>query len=690
VPPPRPRDREPRRKGSTASDPAGAARPTPVRTFRTGARRAAAPPPPRAEGRHLAWARPVGIALLVAAVPLLYLGWRTFWFLTDDAHIAFRYVAQSVAGHGYVWNAAPFRPVEGYTSFLFVALLDGVWRLTGVAPPTAANPILLLFGYATLGLGLWLGLRMPLGPRLEPVRLPLLGIAALAVVANRTFLAWTSSGLETSMFNFLLTLWIACCIRLPLDTPRGLTLLAGSASLVYLTRPDGALPVLATVALWALWVARARPAMRRSLAPLAPLLVVAAHLAWRRRFYGEWVPNTYFAKVAAAWPESGARYLLSFVLEYALWAWLALAAAVVWARYRGPRSTVLPARPSIGPVAAAATVLAHLGYYTLITGGDHFEYRVFSYTPLLVFVSFVWLLGQVGAGPRLALSLLGAFALCSLPIPWVHWYATKDLRTAQQTFILTEPVAPRFPALARPYVELFDELQLWLIQRYACVRHQEHKVFFRYLHAEHQRPPGPGDFPGAYPVAALGNPGTYTWNVPAVNVIDLGGLSDRVIARAPGDMLLHRLAHDRRAPVGYVECFRPNVTWAWQGFVATARELPLSPNEIRRCEARTWSPRGRASEAEAPAGATPEGWAGLLRAGFGHPTREGLALATRLFAQMETFEAYGYAERHPDVARLIPRGTPFRVIERDWLAGRALVALRTGPSPLWVPTDLFP
>ena len=101
-----------------------------------------------------------------------------------------------------------------------------------------------------------------------------------------------------------------------------------------------------------------------------------------------------------------------------------------------------------------------------------------------------------------------------------------------------------------------------------------------------------------------------------------------------------------------------------QGFVATARELPLSPNEIRRCEARTWSPRGRASEAEAPAGATPEGWAGLLRAGFGHPTREGLAFATRLFAQMETFEAYGYAERHPDVARLIPRGTPFRVIAR--------------------------
>jgi arabinofuranosyltransferase len=675
---PQPRKREVRRPG------AGAAR-----TFRSVGRRAAAPASEPEPPQARAWARPVGVALLLACVPLLYLGWRTFWFLTDDAHIAFRYVAQSRAGHGYVWNAAPFRPVEGYTSFLFVALLDAVWRLTGVAPPQAANPILLLFGYATLGVGVCIGLRMRLGPRLEPVRLPLVGIAALAVVSNRTFLAWTSSGLETSMFNFLLTLWVACCVLLPLDSALGLGALSASAAMVYFARPDGALPVLATVALWALWALRARPTPRRALAPLAPLLAVAAHLAWRRRLYGEWVPNTYFAKVASAWPESGARYLLSFVLEYALWVWVALAAFALLRRGAARRSGVREA-PSAGAVAAAATVLAHVAYYTLVIGGDHFEYRVFSYTLLLAFVSFVWLLGRVDAGPWQAIALLGAFALCSLPIPWVHWLATKDLRSAQQTFLLVERIAPRFPAIARPYVEMFDDLQQWLIQRYCCVRHQEHKVFFRYLHSDHQRPPVAGDLPGPYPVAALGNPGTYTWNAPAVNVIDLGGLSDRVIARAPGDMYLHRLAHDRRAPAGYVECFRPNVTWAWQGYTASPRDVPLTPAEIRRCEGRAWPSRAETSDLEAPTGPTPAGWSGLLRAGFGHPSREGLEVATRLFAQMETFEAHGYAERHPDEARLIARGTPYRLLERDWLAGRARLELRGFASPMWVPTEMLP
>ena len=62
----------------------------------------------------------------------LFAGWKAFWFLTDDAYIAFRYIGNSMDGYGYVWNVPPFLPVEGYTSFLWVALLDVVWRFTGI------------------------------------------------------------------------------------------------------------------------------------------------------------------------------------------------------------------------------------------------------------------------------------------------------------------------------------------------------------------------------------------------------------------------------------------------------------------------------------------------------------------------------------------------------------------------------
>ena len=50
--------------------------------------------------------------LAIAAVSVfgLWIGWQALWFLTDDAHIAFRYVSNSVLDHGYVWNPPPSSP----------------------------------------------------------------------------------------------------------------------------------------------------------------------------------------------------------------------------------------------------------------------------------------------------------------------------------------------------------------------------------------------------------------------------------------------------------------------------------------------------------------------------------------------------------------------------------------------------
>ena len=55
------------------------------------------------------------------------------------------------------------------------------------------------------------------------------------------------------------------------------------------------------------------------LAGLLPLVLVLAHIAWRRSFYGEWLPNTYYAKVVAAWPEAGMHYLACFSFEHGAW-----------------------------------------------------------------------------------------------------------------------------------------------------------------------------------------------------------------------------------------------------------------------------------------------------------------------------------------------------------------------------------
>ncbi len=140
-------------------------------------------------------------AALVLLAVATFLGWRLFYFLTDDAYIAFRYAANSLHGWGLTWNPPPFEPVEGYTSFLWVILLREVWRLTGVAPPVAANVLSLLFGYGTLFIGARLLLRMRFPEPFHKYKWLWLALALLGTVTNRTFLTWLSSGLETSMFN---------------------------------------------------------------------------------------------------------------------------------------------------------------------------------------------------------------------------------------------------------------------------------------------------------------------------------------------------------------------------------------------------------------------------------------------------------------------------------------------------------
>ena len=80
----------------------------------------------------------------------LVIGWRVFWVLTDDVFVAFRYVSNAHKGYGYVWNAPSFLPVEGYASFLWVAVLDIFWRVTGVELPDSANLISLFLSFGTL------------------------------------------------------------------------------------------------------------------------------------------------------------------------------------------------------------------------------------------------------------------------------------------------------------------------------------------------------------------------------------------------------------------------------------------------------------------------------------------------------------------------------------------------------------
>jgi hypothetical protein len=77
---------------------------------------------------------------------------------------------------------------------------------------------------------------------------------------------------------------------------------------------------------------------------------------------------------------------------------------------------------------------------------------------------------------------------------------------------------------------------------------------------------------------------------------DAGAHLDRQAFQDLADLLfvVRRMAHDCLAPAGYIEGFRPNVTWGDDGAAVRPRARPLSAAEIRQHEATWWETTRRA------------------------------------------------------------------------------------------------
>jgi arabinofuranosyltransferase len=535
---------------------------------------------------HKKWPEAAGlIGLFLIAALMLYIGWRRFWFLTDDAFIAFRYISNAHLGHGYVWNAPPFLPVEGYTSFLWVAMLDIVWRITGILPPVSANWLSLFFSYLALLLGTLMVLRLKLHDGFKSLKLIFVFAYIVFLTLNRTVLAWSSSGLETALMNFLLIGWVYALLFVSTVVRR--TLLASlAATALCLCRPDGLLFSAVTVLIVLFSAFRGDGRERRGrillvgLLPFGPALL---HLMWRVSFYGQWLPNTYYAKVTGAWPQSGLLYLASFMLEYGLWLPIGLivAALVQVARRRDLN------RAGLGAI-VVGTLLVHMAYYTLIVGGDHFEYRVYSHLLPLVFIAMIWSLKTLFTRRRHVMVLLWASVLISMPVQWTHYALTRDLNTREQTHMMRAPIAQAWPAGLSWYGDVFDRTQAWLIQRHVCMRHQEHKVFWQTQTAQFITREQGEQMPRAdYPVALFWSVGVPSWTMPHVNIIDGFGLNDHVIARTPSTRTtVRKMAHSRRPPQGYVESYRPNIEIAKGRMSIGRRAQPLTAEYIAANERR--------------------------------------------------------------------------------------------------------
>jgi hypothetical protein len=327
--------------------------------------------------------------LLVVAWVFLWTALRSWGYLIDDTFITLRFARNLIEGSGLVFNAG--ERVEGYTSLALVLF---------------AAPLLALRIDPVLGLGILSGAMaawtLLLATRLER---ELVGaeaarpaLSALLLLATSAFAYWSLRAMETLLFTALLLAAVSASLR---EARTGRWRGAGCLfALLALTRPEG--PFVFGVFTAALAVAERRMRggwghLRRHLANLAIVLgVVAMHLAWRWHYYGELLPNTYYAKVTggAGQLATGLRYLREFslanpVLVASLVFPLALLSRALRARF---------AEPSFALV--IYTTLAAYVLYVVVVGADFMPYFRF-FVPALPLCA-VLAAGLLRGAPRLA------------------------------------------------------------------------------------------------------------------------------------------------------------------------------------------------------------------------------------------------------------------------------------------------
>lgn len=228
----------------------------------------------------------------------------------DDAYISYRYAQNLVDGHGLVYNIG--ERVEGYTNLLWTLMVAG-----GIALGVSASLVGHWLGFAS---GVFLLLATYLYSRsLLPNEMKWLALAApFLLYASNSFAAWTISGLETPLF----AAWVTAAVTAFAVRRMGWVLVF--CILASLTRPEGALlaALLLGVDLLAQLIAR-RPKhlmeiLRLSLPCFAYALFLAGLTAFRIVYYGDVLPNTFYAKTGGIPLSYGPAYIYRFLIDGAI------------------------------------------------------------------------------------------------------------------------------------------------------------------------------------------------------------------------------------------------------------------------------------------------------------------------------------------------------------------------------------
>lgn len=299
--------------------------------------------------------------LMIPALIFFSVQWWTWNFLVDDAFISFRYAKNFSDGHGLVFNPGE-APVEGYTNFLWTLLLalgakvgsgfPFMAQLMGIASASGAAC------YASLTVRFLL---RTMASKTEPGPAPeWAGLAGALTLTNAGMILWAGAGLEAPLFALLLMAAVYHGLR-SVQSLRFASAIVNAALLILLSlcRPEAAaLAGLLAIGLLVLFKDRGAPLRMRAFPLIALVFAGVVYHGWRFSYYGDLLPNTYYAKVGRSMDQlaRGLEYLGDYFLNFGGWLW-AMILVFAWRRLQGVASRLL----LLGIPAAALAGVAAVG-----------------------------------------------------------------------------------------------------------------------------------------------------------------------------------------------------------------------------------------------------------------------------------------------------------------------------------------
>ena len=342
---------------------------------------------------------PALIRLLIAFLTVVYFLVLTehlrFWWI-DDAGITFAYSRSLSEGLGLV--AQPWLPPEeGYSSSTWMLLLSFMSRL-GADIPLAAKYLGIGFSAVCMGICAWIVSR----ETRSPFALLVCGIG----IACSPTVVWAVSGQEHALQSLLLLLVVVCVYGLE----RWRWPVALILAVFVLTRPEAPIIVIAVFCAAVYLTRRAGgPLFNAADAAVAlvPFAAFCALIAFRLAYFGDPMPNPYYAKSSGAGltgifnPLGGGwAYILSGLRNTALF-------FVLWLVFLPPAKRLAP-----WFVVAVAILIGHAVFVIWAKGDWMGQYRfLMPALPILLLLTAIGLQSLQGFRVRAMFSIAAVLVL---------------------------------------------------------------------------------------------------------------------------------------------------------------------------------------------------------------------------------------------------------------------------------------